>query len=551
MVQHTDTRVAEAGQPTSPDGAFGGLPPESWAAHVFANLPLYREVREGAQVVQRVIDSSVEYPPSPGQTFAKTRLLCIDPGKFSNKVGGVKQVEVADQTEREAEPRFTYVIEPVTYKTATKVSYSSGRGRSTFRLISTSASTESDDRAPNEACLTGVEGIDGDAIEVYDAFYLRWRNWRYRLNWFTAIVKAMMALGLKPAVDEDGTEVSLIHNIALTVTLPNSELSDEQGNQTLDPRTAAALRDSKGMFELEWTDPAGKTWTWKVNVAKIFLVAQTMAGWTAIFNDLEGNPAAIIRQDEEGNTVAIEGDAVIDEWGGGDRQRGYIEVVDDEVTMWSEKIEEGTHETAQALRKAVRAQYKKKLTLAQAQVALYTRVIEVGGTPVSIDPLIADLKKTTMEKQVTSAVVTDEVRSKFWIHFGGGAALMRDEIIDYIRACDFKPHQYLVVPREVAALMPLIGGFAWGYMQMKEALRELQQEFEAQQTYREDLRRRLELAVENIRNARAGWGKLVESIQALLGRVSQVPAWPGHLSELELIDQDFHHLVPEQPWLQR
>jgi len=42
---------------------------------------------------------------------------------------------------------------------------------------------------------------------------------------------------------------------------------------------------------------------------------------------------------------------------------------------------------------------------------------------------------------------------------------------------------------------------------------------------------------------------LVEQLRGLLRGVEQTPEWPGYLTSLQGVDQQFKLLVPEQPWL--
>ena len=217
--------------------------------------------------------------------------------------------------------------------------------------------------------------------------------------------------------------------------------------------------------------------------------------------------------------------------------------------MYAEKIEEGTHLIAEALRKMVYAQYKVRPTLAQAQLALATGKLDLGGDPIDIAPLVEQLRKTRFEKLLTSALVTDAVRVRFWIHVGGGVGFLHRQLAEFIQASGIKPYRFLLVRGKVAPLMPLIGGWAWSYLRLLEDLRQLQQHYHAQVSYGEDLSSRLTLALKHVPSSRAGWGSLEASLRALLNRVQAVPDWAGHLKDLQDIDREFQQLLPQQPWL--
>jgi hypothetical protein len=333
------------------------------------------------------------------------------------------------------------------------------------------------------------------------------------------------------------------------VALPDEELINANGSMTLDPLTRAALEDSKGEFVIEWFDPDGTSWIYKFLVVKVDLIAQTHAVWIAIFNSIDASESPIVRQDEAGQTTTIKGASVIDEWGGGDRQRGLFELINGRITMFASKIEEGTHTIAEELRKAVYREFQVRPSLAQAQLALATGEIDFGGDPLKVGHLIEQLRRSRFENMLTSALVTDEVRTRFWIHVGGAEALLQEELAVFIQASEIKPHRFLLAPKKVAPIMVLIGGWAWGYFRLKDDLRKLATQFAQQQALRNDLRKRLSQALNHIPVTNGKSANLVEQLRGLLRGVEQTPEWPGYLTSLQGVDQQFKLLVPEQPWL--
>ena len=544
------------------------LPERSLAAFVERDLPFQMVVIEQGNEVARRVDTVIDYPPAVGAQFVPVTPICIDPGKFSNKAGGIRQREIIEidgtPVEQDAPPRFVSINEPVVYKPAEQASYTSGPGKSVYRIRSTSArpaEVEAEGSPlPLEAFSFGVDGMyKGDAIPVYNKFYQRWRLGRYRSVWYATITKVAREIGLRPTpkmIEVEGSgeqeiDIATIrpHYLSLTVALPDEELINANGSMTLDPLTRAALEDSKGEFVIEWFDPDGTSWIYKFLVVKVDLIAQTHAAWIAIFNSIDASESPIVRQDEAGQTTTIKGASVIDEWGGGDRQRGLFELINGRITMFASKIEEGTHTIAEELRKAVYREFQVRPSLAQAQLALATGEIDFGGDPLKVGHLIEQLRRSRFENMLTSALVTDEVRTRFWIHVGGAEALLQEELAVFIQASEIKPHRFLLAPKKVAPIMVLIGGWAWGYFRLKDDLRKLATQFAQQQALRNDLRKRLSQALNHIPVTNGKSANLVEQLRGLLRGVEQTPEWPGYLTSLQGVDQQFKLLVPEQPWL--
>jgi hypothetical protein len=545
------------------------LPERSLAAFVEQDLPFQMVVTEQNQEVTRRVDAVIEYPPAVGERFVPVTEICLDPGKFSNKAGGIRQREIVDldgtPVERDAPPSFVFINQPVVYKPAEQASYTSGPGKSTYRILSTSearSTVEGETEGsllPREAFSFGVDGMyKGDAIPVYNKFYQRWRLGRYQAVCYATIAKVAQEIGLRPApkmIDFEGERLQEIdiatiqpHYLALTIALPDEEIINANGSMTLDPQTRVALQDLKGECVVEWVDPDGTAWIFKFFVVKVDLIAQTHAAWIAIFNSIDASESPIVRQ-EAGQTITIKGASVIDEWGGGDRQRGLFEMINGRITMFASKIEEGTHTIAEELRKSVYREFQVRPSLAQAQLALATGTIDFGSEPLQVKHLIEQLKRSRFENMLTSALVTDEVRTRFWIHVGGAAALLQEELAAFIQAAEVKPHRFLVAPKKVAPIMVLIGGWAWGYFRMKDDLRKLSQEFTQQQTLRSDLRVRLSQTLSHIPVTNGKSANLLDQLRGMLKDVEHTPEWPGYLTHLQEVDQQFKLLVPEQPWL--
>ncbi len=541
------------------------LPARSLAAFVEQDLPF--QMQDGD--IEKRVDAVIDYPPTPGAPFVSVTEICLDPGKFSNKAGGIRQREIVDidgtPVERDAPPRFVSINQPVVYKPAEQASYTSGPGKSIYRILSTSTKSAADGETegsllPREAFSFGVDGMyKGDAIPVYNKFYQRWRLGRYQAVCYATISKVAQEIGLRPTlkmidfVGEGEREIDIAtilpHYLSLTIALPDEEIINANGSMTLDPQTRAALQDLKGEFVVEWTDPEGTAWIFKFRVVKVDLIAQTHAAWISIFNSIDASESPIVRQDEAGQTSIIKGASVIDEWGGGDRQRGLFELVNGRITMFASKIEEGTHTIAEELRKSVYREFQVRPSLAQAQLALATGEIDFGGDPLQVKHLIEQLKRSRFENMLTSALVTDEVRTRFWIHVGGAEALLQEELAAFIQAAEIKPHRFLLAPKKVAPIMVLIGGWAWGYFRMKDDLRKLQAQFTQQQALRNDLRTRISQALNHIPVTNGKSAAQIEQLRSLLRGVEQTPEWPGYLTQLQEVDQQFKQLVPEQPWL--
>ena len=554
------------------------LPPGSLAAYVEEDRPFSYVIEQGGELLQRVIAALLHYPPTPGARPTPTTVICVDPGKFSNKVGGIQQRRHVERDgveyEEDVEPRFVHVNEPVSLKIAERATFSEGPSAQTWRLLSTSthlASGKEGERAApftfEEPYLIGKEathGTESDAIPVYDEFHLRWRLALYKAVWYASIAKAALAIGLRPTlkyIDEPGGgpdqherrevkgEEVEAHHIVLCVCLPDNELYDHDGKVTLLPETRAALEEAKGPFLIEWTDAKGREWLLKLDVVKVDLIAQTMGAWLSLFSDIAGNPVTITRQDDDGKEFTVEGNVIIDEWGGGDRQRGRFQLEGRRPRMFAEKLEEGTHLVAEALRQKVYAQYRVRPSLAQAQLALATGKLDLGGDPIDISPLLDQLRKTRFEKLLTSALVTDEVRVRFWIHVGGGVSFLYRQLAEFILANGIKPYRFLLVRGKASTLMPLIGGWAWAYLRLLEDLRKLRQQEVSQEHYRSDLKRRLNLALSHVPYTNAGWVRMETSLKTLLTRAEEVPSWAGHLEDLQGLDREFQELLPQQPWL--
>jgi hypothetical protein len=194
-------------------------------------------------------------------------------------------------------------------------------------------------------------------------------------------------------------------------------------------------------------------------------------------------------------------------------------------------------------------EYRVRPSLAQAQLALATREIDFGGETLQVGHLIDQLKRSRFENLLSSALVTDEVRTRFWIHVGGAAALLQEELANFIQSAEVKSSRFLVAPKEVAPIMVLIGGWAWGYFRLKDDLRKLAEEFTQQQALRNDLRKRIGQAVNHIPVTNGKSATLLEQLRIMLKDVEHTPEWPGHLARLQEVDQQFRQLVPEQPWL--
>src|SRR5436305_12092867 len=131
-------------QESTPDSQlYEQLPPDSLAAYVEEDRPFsYVIEQNGGEVVKRVLAALLRYPPTPGTRPAPTTVICVDPGKFSNKVGGIQQrliVEREIEYEEEVEPRFVHVNEPVALKLAERATFSEGPSAQTWRLLSTSS----------------------------------------------------------------------------------------------------------------------------------------------------------------------------------------------------------------------------------------------------------------------------------------------------------------------------------------------------------------------------------------------------------------------------
>lgn len=562
---HTEASTLQEHEGGAPVPIWQRLPEGSLAAFVEQDRPFLIQ----GQDVEKRVDAVIDYPPAPGARFVPVTEICLDPGKFSNKAGGIRQREIVDvdgtSVEHAALPHFVFINQPVVYKPAEQASYSSGPGKSVYRILSTSSKAASEGEGegspmPREAFSFGIDAMyKGDAIPVYPKFYQRWRLGRYQAISYATIAKVAQEIGLRPAlkmIDVEGEGAQEIdiatilpHYLSLTIALPDEEIVNANGSLTLDPQTRAALQDLKGAFVVEWTDPEGTAWIFKFFVVKVDLIAQTHAAWMAIFNGIDASETPILRQDETGQTITVNGASVIDEWGGGDRQRGRFEVVNGRITMYAEKLEEGTHPIAEELRRAVYREFQVRPSLAQAQLALAIGTIDFGGEPLQVSHLIEELKRSRFENMLTSALVTDEVRTRFWIHVGGAEALLQEELAAFIQAAEIKPHRYLLAPKKVAPIMVLIGGWAWGYFRLKDDLRKLSREFTQQQSLRNDLRKRISQALNHIPVTNGKSAALVEQLRRLLSEVDQTPEWPGYLTQLQEADQQFKRLVPEQPWL--
>ena len=103
------------------------LPERSLAAFVERDLPFQMVVIEQGNEVARRVDTVIDYPPAVGAQFVPVTPICIDPGKFSNKAGGIRQREIIEidgtPVEQDAPPRFVSINEPVVYKPAEQASY--------------------------------------------------------------------------------------------------------------------------------------------------------------------------------------------------------------------------------------------------------------------------------------------------------------------------------------------------------------------------------------------------------------------------------------------
>ncbi len=86
------------------------LPERSLAAFVERDLPFQMVVTEQGNEVARRVDTVIDYPPAVGAQFVPVTAICIDPGKFSNKAGGIRQREIIEidgtPVEQDAPPRF-------------------------------------------------------------------------------------------------------------------------------------------------------------------------------------------------------------------------------------------------------------------------------------------------------------------------------------------------------------------------------------------------------------------------------------------------------------
>jgi len=542
---------------------LGGLSPTSFAAYVQTDQPLTKVVTENEQEVLRQVDATVHYPTTSGTEPRETTIICIDPGKFSNKAGGIQQRELFSQRDstfvREAPPRFVTINEPVAFRTAVQASYASDSGPDMYRLRSTSAATSlmkartSGDTQERTSWYTfGHEAIAGDALPVSEAFHQRWKQWRYRAVWYATITKAAQSIGLQPTLLEENSNVDELpaHQLILCITLPDIELIDANGKQELDDETKLALNDSKGEFVIEQADSMGKKWVWKFQIIRIDLVAQTLAVWFALFNDIEGKETAILVKNAlSGKNEAITGNVIIDEWGGGDRQRGKFQVRNGgRPTMYAEKLDEGTHALAAPLIPAVFRKYHVHINLAQAQLALHSGSVEFDGTELNVQELVDDLSTTGFEKLITTATITNEVRTRYWIHAGGGAALLHELIRSYLIQNGFHPHQFMIVPVRVSPLLAVIGGWARTYFLVKETLRQWSLEQQQQQDIGRRLTIRINRALNHLATTDKQYQHKVSGLQALKQRVTQVPEWAGNMSELKSIEDEFVTLIPQEPW---
>ncbi len=539
-----DTVGGEHMNDQQPVGGEAIIPEGSWADYLLQKKPLSMSMEE--QEGERHIVSSIQYQSVPKTPRVRTTLLAIDPGKFSNKLLGVRQELGTDGIER---PALVSINEPVAYRKAESSTYASGDKPLAYHLLQKHNVPEK-----GEWFHFGMDGLGGESIAVYDEFHQRWNNRRYQGVWYASIAKGLQAMGLSPVLKDDVRDIEQIepYYLSLCVTLPDQEITDENGNTTLKPETRTAIEQTKGIFIVEMKDQKGLTWIWKVNVIKVLLLAQTMAAWVAIFNDLAGNPTPIIAQDTDGTPIIVDGNVVIDEWGGGDRQRGKFEIVNKGIIMRAEKIDEGTHEVAQALIRDVKKKYKVTLNLAQAQVALFKPVIDVSGSKQDITPLINDLRRSRIEKMISSATVDNEVRTKFWIHLGGGVALLGEEIKEYIRASGFEPWQFLVVDKEIAPLMVVLGAYAWQYVKLQTQLRELNQKEAIVTQQKEALLQRLQAARALTQgSSNASHVTLLTDIQSLLNDVESTPAFVGYEKDLTEFEQELRQIYADHPWLRQ
>ena len=542
---------------------LNGLSTESLAALIQTDQPLTKVVRENEREVMLQVDATVLYAAHPGEEPREHTIICLDPGKFSNKAGGIQQKETSSQGEnaflRKAKPKFVTVNEPVTYKTATQATYSGDLGLEMYRLHRTSAktalikATTGGDRPEQGSWFRfGHEALTGDSLPVSDEFHQRWSQWRYRAIWYATIAKSAQAIGLQPSLLSENMDIQALpsHPIILCIALPDEELIDTNGEQHLNEKTKEALNDSKDEFVIEQQDAAGTNWIWKFQVTRIDIIAQSLAAWFAIFKDIQGNEAPInVKKSLSDKGTAITGNVFIDTWGGGDRQRAQFVVRNGgKPIMYAHKLAEGTHILAQQLIPLVYKKHRIRINLAQAQVALYLGYIEFEGNRLDVQDLVNELHSTGFEKLITTAAITNEIRTSYWIHAGAGAVLLSDSIQEYLKINNFLPHQYMVMPSKAAPLLSVVGGWARTYFLVKEAMRKSALEQQQQQEVKVALTRRMTLALNHLSPTDRKYQQKQEALHTLKDRVEQVPAWSGHLRDLTEIEHEFTTVVPQEPW---
>lgn len=427
-----------------------GLASDSWAGLVALQKTLKDED-------EHYVKGTYDYPPTPGARPVETHIVSVDLGKSRFKIGTVDWAA-----------RFVPTIIQNAYCKAKAVQFETDGKKDdkkddtiyTWRVLSPAPEAVDGKRVEHEAFWVGAPAMKyADELPINADSFLRLREQRMRNFFYAGLIQALKNTGLEPTkiTTNDGHDtgkyaLGRTHHLAVVLGLPYLDvvnISDE---------TKEVIKSLYGPFSIEcFNVKTGTREIWNCHISTIYPIAQSRGTQVAVCSRLNGEPAT----DKE--------EIVVFDGGGGDAHvlrfniSGALQTIGD-------RRGDGTVEVAQELVTLVRQRTRVKITVPQAQEALYTHAIKKAGAPHDITYLIEELG-TRFENLVQRMAPSDDMMDALIIYTGGLSALLSSRLHNLLGEEGMKLTRgtdYIVVPESIATIINCLGLFAYGYYRIQD-----------------------------------------------------------------------------------
>lgn len=429
------------------ESVLQGLTRHSWAGLVALNETLKDEE-------ENYIQGTYEYPPTPGARPVETDIVSVDLGKSRFKIGTVDWMS-----------RFVPTVIQNAYCKSKAVQFETKGGKKEdtiyqWRVLQPAPQEVENQKIEHESFWIGDPAMKyADELPINADSFLRLREQRVRNFFYAGLVQALRNKGSEPTqtITKDGHtsgtySVGKTHYLAVVLGLPYLDVVN------MSQETKDIIKSLYGGFRIEaFNVKTEEKEIWDCHISTIYPIAQSRGTQVAVCSRLNGDPAT----DKE--------EIIVFDGGGGDAHvlrfniSGALQTIGD-------RRGDGTVEVAQELVTLVRQRTRVKITVPQAQEALYTHTIKKAGGAHNITYLIEELG-TRFENLVQRMMPGEDMLDALIIYTGGLSALLSSRLHAQLGKDGMKLTtgiDYIVVPTEIATIINCLGLFAYGYYRIRD-----------------------------------------------------------------------------------